>query len=73
MRFLVTGSSGLIGSEAVRHFASRGHRIFGIDNNLRRFFFGENLLHELNEALGPPFWPTIGSIYESGSLIIHNN
>src|SRR5262249_60508043 len=40
MRFLVTGSSGLIGSEAVRYFASRGHRVFGIDNNLRRFFFG---------------------------------
>ena len=40
MRFLITGSSGLIGSEAVRYFASRGHRVFGIDNNLRRFFFG---------------------------------
>jgi len=42
VRFLVTGSSGLIGSEAVRHFASRGHHIFGIDNNLRRFFFGKD-------------------------------
>ena len=42
MKFLVTGSSGLIGSEAVRYFASRGHRVFGIDNNLRRFFFGQD-------------------------------
>ena len=40
MRYLVTGSSGLIGSEAVRYFASKGHRVFGIDNNLRRLFFG---------------------------------
>jgi CDP-paratose 2-epimerase len=40
LRFLITGSSGLIGSEAVSYFASRGHRVFGIDNNLRRLFFG---------------------------------
>jgi len=40
LRFLITGSSGLIGSEAVSHFASKGHRVFGIDNNLRRLFFG---------------------------------
>jgi CDP-paratose 2-epimerase len=40
MKILVTGSSGLIGSEAVRHFAQLGHRVYGIDNNLRRFFFG---------------------------------
>lgn len=40
MKILVTGSSGLIGSEAVRHFDSQGHEIFGIDNNMRREFFG---------------------------------
>jgi CDP-paratose 2-epimerase len=32
----------LIGSEAVRYFASKGHRVFGIDNNLRRLFFGDD-------------------------------
>jgi len=42
VNILVTGSSGLIGSEAVRYFGSLGHRIYGIDNNLRRFFFGED-------------------------------
>jgi CDP-paratose 2-epimerase len=42
LRVLVTGSSGLIGSEAVRHFGSRGHKTFGIDNNMRRTFFGED-------------------------------
>jgi CDP-paratose 2-epimerase len=37
---LVTGSSGLIGSEAVEHFDRQGHRIIGVDNNQRREFFG---------------------------------
>ena len=40
MNVLVTGSSGLIGSEAVRHFDARGHVVHGIDNNMRRDFFG---------------------------------
>lgn len=40
MRVLVTGSSGLIGSEAVLYFDRAGHRVFGIDNNMRREFFG---------------------------------
>src|SRR5271154_1608398 len=38
---LVTGSSGLIGSEAVQYFDQRGHTVHGIDNNMRRVFFGE--------------------------------
>jgi CDP-paratose 2-epimerase len=42
MKVLVTGSSGLIGSEAVVHFAGKGHRVVGFDNNLRRHFFGED-------------------------------
>ncbi len=37
---LVTGSAGLIGSEAVRFFADKGFKIIGIDNNSRRYFFG---------------------------------
>lgn len=41
MKILVTGSSGLIGSEAVRYFGAKGHKIIGIDNNLRKYFFGE--------------------------------
>ena len=38
---LVTGSSGLIGSEAVEHFDRQGHQVHGIDNNMRQIFFGE--------------------------------
>src|ERR1051326_3694303 len=37
---LVTGSSGLIGSEAVEHFDRQGHRVMGVDNNMRQVFFG---------------------------------
>lgn len=37
---LVTGSCGLIGSESVSFFADKGFDIIGIDNNLRKYFFG---------------------------------
>jgi CDP-paratose 2-epimerase len=38
---IITGSAGLIGSEAVRFFASIGMHVVGIDNDMRKFFFGE--------------------------------
>jgi CDP-paratose 2-epimerase len=38
---LVTGSGGLIGSEAARHFAGIGFDVVGIDNDMRRIFFGD--------------------------------
>ncbi len=38
---LITGSSGLIGSEAARYFADKGFQVVGIDNDMRAFFFGE--------------------------------
>lgn len=37
---VVTGSSGLVGSEAVTYFDSRGWSVVGIDNNQRADFFG---------------------------------
>lgn len=40
MKVLVTGSGGLIGSETVEFFDAKGHQIIGIDNNMRRVFFG---------------------------------
>ena len=40
LTILVTGSSGLIGSEAVEHFDMQGHRVVGVDNNMRCDFFG---------------------------------
>lgn len=40
VKVLVTGSSGLIGSEAVEHFDRQGHEVTGVDNNMRRVLFG---------------------------------
>jgi CDP-paratose 2-epimerase len=40
VKVLITGSSGLIGSEAVEYYDRQGHTVVGIDNNLRQFFFG---------------------------------
>jgi CDP-paratose 2-epimerase len=40
MKTLVTGSSGLIGSEVSLFFASQGCQIHGVDNNQRATFFG---------------------------------
>jgi CDP-paratose 2-epimerase len=39
-RLLVTGSSGLVGSEAVVFFDQRDWQVWGVDNNSRRVFFG---------------------------------
>lgn len=38
---LVTGSAGLIGAESVRFFSKKGFEIIGIDNDMRKVFFGE--------------------------------
>jgi CDP-paratose 2-epimerase len=37
---LVTGSSGLIGSEVVDYFCRNGWQVYGVDNNMRADFFG---------------------------------
>jgi len=39
---LVTGSCGLIGSEAVSYFCRKGFDVVGIDNNMRACFFGRD-------------------------------
>ena len=38
---VITGSAGLIGAEAARSFAAKGLDIVGIDNDMRREFFGD--------------------------------
>lgn len=37
---LITGSAGLVGSEAVRFYSLKGYVVHGIDNNMRKHFFG---------------------------------
>jgi CDP-paratose 2-epimerase len=41
-KILITGSSGLIGSECVSFFDARGWKVFGVDNNMRKDFFGSD-------------------------------
>lgn len=39
-KIVVTGSSGLIGSEVVETFCKDGYKVYGVDNNMRKDFFG---------------------------------
>ena len=39
---IVTGSAGLIGAEAVRFFSSQGFDEVGVDNEMRKYFFGDD-------------------------------
>ena len=39
---LISGSAGLIGSEAVQFYCRRGHLVLGIDNDMRSHFFGQD-------------------------------
>ncbi|WP_437229255.1 NAD-dependent epimerase/dehydratase family protein [Planctomicrobium sp. SH661] len=38
---IITGSAGLIGSESVRFLTGKGYQVVGIDNDMRKEFFGE--------------------------------
>jgi len=39
---LITGSTGLLGSEAAEFFAGKGFHVIGVDNDLRKYFFGQD-------------------------------
>lgn len=61
MKILITGSSGLIGGEAVEYFDDRGHTVLGLDNNMRRVFFG---------AQGDNLW-NLNRIYHKAKNFTH--
>ena len=57
---IITGSAGLIGAEASRHFADRGLTVVGVDNDMRRQFFGDEAStawqrQRLEKELGPRY------------------
>jgi len=57
---VITGASGLIGSEAAIHFGDTGLDVVGIDNDMRRVFFGPDASTDWNrrrvqEALGKAY------------------
>lgn len=39
---LITGSTGLVGSESVSFFCQKGFDVIGVDNNFRKVFFGKD-------------------------------
>ena len=47
---IVTGSSGLIGSESVRFLCQKGMDVIGIDNDMRAYFFGPSASTQLNRS-----------------------
>jgi CDP-paratose 2-epimerase len=59
---VVSGSAGLIGSEAVRHFASLGLDVVGIDNDMRSYFFGPD---------GSTAWSVLQITTELGDAYTH--
>jgi len=57
---IVTGSSGLVGSESARRFSQQGHTVVGIDNDMRAYYFGDEAstrwkADELREELGEKY------------------
>jgi CDP-paratose 2-epimerase len=51
---LITGSAGLVGSESVKFFVEKGFNVVGIDNDMRKYFFGpeastKHKIQELSE------------------------
>ena len=44
---LITGASGLIGSEVASFYSDLGFRVYGVDNNMRQIFFGKKGSTEL--------------------------
>jgi CDP-paratose 2-epimerase len=57
---IVTGSSGLVGSETVRFYCNVGYHVIGIDNDMRKYFFNtstNNIKDDLiNNSFSLPFY-----------------
>ena len=65
---LITGSAGLIGSEATAYFADLGFEIVGIENDMRSRFFGVEASTKWNQRrlkseLGPKYRHEESDIY----------
>ena len=51
MNILITGSGGLIGSEAAIYFLNKGHKVIGVDNDKRKAFFGSSVISNIDNLL----------------------
>ena len=66
---LITGSAGLIGSEAALYFGQAGMDVVGVDNDMRRVFFGEEASTAWNVA---NLETTLGRHYAHNAIDIRN-
>lgn len=66
---IITGSAGLIGSEAVRFFCEKKFDVVGIDNNLRKTFFGGDACTEWNKKQLEEGYPN----YKHNDIDIRDN
>jgi CDP-paratose 2-epimerase len=67
---VVSGSAGLIGSEASIFFANNGLEVIGIDNDMRRVFFGEDASTRWNKER---LETTLGKSYQHNDIDIRDN
>ena len=70
---VITGSAGLIGSEAAEHFAGLGMQVVGIDNDMRSRFFGPEAStawkrRDLEERLGAGYTHEGLDIRDAGAV-----
>jgi len=70
---IITGSAGLIGSEAAAHFAGLGMDVVGIDNDMRRVFFGDEASttwkrQELEKQLGTRYTHVNADIRDADAI-----
>lgn len=79
MKILITGSLGLVGSEAVKFYIEKGCSVIGLDNDNRRHFFGEEasvagnmIFHgHYNHFLGDAFFAEHIFAEQKPDVIIH--
>jgi hypothetical protein len=69
---IVTGSSGLIGSEAARFLDEGGLTVVGIDNNLRQYFLGEEGSTTWKKSSTSTNWTSAGanSATDRGTVVL---
>ena len=70
---IITGSNGLIGSESVNFFSSKGFDIIGIDNNLRKYVFrnriGDHIWYITNNNKFKKDYPNWKQKYNTKKII----
>jgi CDP-paratose 2-epimerase len=64
MTVIVTGSAGLIGSEAVSFFCDKGFDVVGIDNDMRKVFFGDEASTDWNRQRISELYPSSYKHYD---------